>query len=101
MYTKGVNLLGAAHRIMGFMLKLSLFLVLLGVSMLKQQAMKIIIMVEFMYLCVIGLLLGKVGGWLIILLMVFTALEGVVGLTLLTVMGKYKMGLGQSKFYNW
>jgi len=45
---------------MGFILKLSLFLVLLRVSILKQQAMKIIIIVEFMYLCVIRLLLRKV-----------------------------------------
>lgn len=86
---------------MRFILKLSLFLVLLRVSILKQQAMKIIIMVEFMYLCVIRLLLRKVRRWLVILLIVFTALEGVVGLTLLMVIGKYKIRLRQSKFYSW
>ena len=33
--------------------------------------------------------------------MVFTALERVVRLTLLIVMGKYKIRLRQSKFYSW
>ena len=80
--------------------KTSLYLLLLRVSLVKQQSIKIIIIVEFMYLCVIGLLLGKVGGWLIILLIVFTALERVVGLTLLIVMGKYKIRLRQTKFFS-
>jgi len=80
--------------------KTSLYLLLLGVSLVKQQSIKIIIIVEFMYLCVIRLLLGKVGGWLIILLIVFTALERVVGLTLLIVIGKYKIRLRQTKFFS-
>jgi len=80
--------------------KTSLYLLLLRVSLVKQQSIKIIIIVEFMYLCVIRLLLGKVGGWLIILLIVFTALERVVGLTLLIVMGKYKIRLRQTKFFS-
>ena len=80
--------------------KTSLYLLLLGVSLVKQQSIKIIIIVEFIYLCVIRLLLGKVGGWLIILLIVFTALERVVGLTLLIVIGKYKIRLRQTKFFS-
>ena len=80
--------------------KTSLYLLLLGISLVKQQSIKIIIIVEFMYLCVIRLLLGKVGGWLIILLIVFTALERVVGLTLLIVIGKYKIRLRQTKFFS-
>jgi len=37
-------------------------MVLMGVSFLKQEVIKIIIMVEFIYLCVIGVLLGKIRG---------------------------------------
>ena len=80
--------------------KTSLYMLLLRVSLVKQQAMKIIIMVEFIYLCVIRLLLRKVGRWLIILLIVFTALERVVRLTLLIVIGKYKIRLRQTKFFS-
>jgi len=86
---------------MRYMFKLTLFLLLLGVSTVKQQVMKIIIIVELMYLCVIRLLLIKVRRWMVVLLMVFTALERVVRLTLLIVMGKYKIRLRQSKFYSW
>ena len=86
---------------MRYMFKLTLFLLLLGVSVLKQQAMKIIIMVELIYLCVIRLLLMKVRRWLVVLLIVFTALERVVRLTLLIVIGKYSIRLRQSKFYSW
>ena len=86
---------------MRYMFKLTLFLLLLGVSTVKQQVMKIIIIVELIYLCVIGLLLIKVRRWMVVLLMVFTALERVVRLTLLIVMGKYKIRLRQSKFYSW
>jgi len=46
---------------MRYIFKLTLLLLLLGVSVVKQQAMKIIIMVELIYLCVIRLLLIKVG----------------------------------------
>jgi len=42
------------------MFKTSLYILLLRVSLVKQQSIKIIIIVEFMYLCVIGLLLRKV-----------------------------------------
>ena len=73
---------------MRYIFKLTLFLLLLGVSVVKQQAMKIIIMVELIYLCVIRLLLMKVRRWLVVLLIVFTALERVVRLTLLIVIGK-------------
>jgi len=86
---------------MRYMFKLTLFLLLLGVSTVKQQVMKIIIIVELIYLCVIRLLLIKVRRWIVVLLMVFTALERVVRLTLLIVMGKYKIRLRQSKFYSW
>jgi len=86
---------------MRYMFKLTLFLLLLGVSTVKQQVMKIIIIVELIYLCVIRLLLIKVRRWMVVLLMVFTALERVVRLTLLIVMGKYKIRLRQSKFYSW
>lgn len=86
---------------MRYMFKLTLFLLLLGVSIVKQQVMKIIIIVELIYLCVIRLLLIKVRRWMVVLLMVFTALERVVRLTLLIVMGKYKIRLRQSKFYSW
>lgn len=86
---------------MRYVFKLTLFLLLLGVSAVKQQAMKIIIIVELMYLCVIRLLLIKVRRWLVVLLIVFTALERVVRLTLLMVIGKYKIRLRQSKFYSW
>ena len=81
--------------------KISLYMVLIRVSFLKQEVIKIIIIVEFIYLCVIRVLLGKIGGWIIILLMVFTALERVVGLTLLMVIGKFKSRLRQTKFFNW
>jgi len=63
--------------------------------------MKPIIMVELIYLCVIRLLLMKVRRWLVVLLIVFTALERVVRLTLLIVIGKYNIRLRQSKFYSW
>ena len=63
--------------------------------------MKIIIIVELIYLCVIRLLLIKVRRWMVVLLMVFTALERVVRLTLLIVIGKYKIRLRQSKYYSW
>ena len=86
---------------MRYIFKLTLFLLLLGVSVVKQQAMKIIIMVELIYLCVIRLLLMKVRRWLVVLLIVFTALERVVRLTLLIVIGKYNIRLRQSKFYSW
>ena len=86
---------------MRYVFKLTLFLLLLGVSAVKQQAMKIIIIVELIYLCVIRLLLIKVRRWLVVLLIVFTALERVVRLTLLMVIGKYKIRLRQSKFYSW
>ena len=86
---------------MRYMFKLTLFLLLLGVSAVKQQVMKIIIIVELIYLCVIRLLLIKVRRWMVVLLMVFTALERVVRLTLLIVMGKYKIRLRQSKYYSW
>lgn len=82
------------------MFKTSLYILLLRVSIVKQQSIKIIIIVEFIYLCVIGLLLGKVRRWLIILLIVFTALERVVGLTLLMVIRKYKIRLRQTKFFS-
>ena len=58
-------------------------------------------MVELIYLCVIRLLLMKVRRWLVVLLIVFTALERVVRLTLLIVIGKYNIRLRQSKFYSW
>ena len=45
---------------MRYMFKLTLFLLLLGVSTVKQQVIKIIIIVELIYLCVIRLLLIKV-----------------------------------------
>jgi len=88
-------------QVMRYMFKLTLFLLLLGVSAVKQQVMKIIIIVELIYLCVIRLLLIKVRRWMVVLLMVFTALERVVRLTLLIVMGKYKIRLRQSKYYSW
>ena len=81
--------------------KISLYIVLMRVSFLKQEVIKIIIIVEFMYLCVIRVLLGKIRGWVIILLIVFTALERVVRLTLLMVIRKFKSRLRQTKFFNW
>lgn len=83
------------------MFKISLYILLIRVSFLKQEVMKIIILVEFIYLCVIRLLLRKVRRWLIILLMVFTALERVVRLTLLIVIRKFKLRLRQAKFFKW
>ena len=81
--------------------KISLYIVLMRVSFLKQEVIKIIIIVEFIYLCVIRVLLGKIRGWIIILLIVFTALERVVRLTLLMVIRKFKSRLRQTKFFNW
>ncbi len=86
---------------MGYVFKISLYILLVGVSFVKQEVIKIIILVEFIYLCVIRLLLGKVRRWFIVLLIVFTALEGVLGLTLLIVIGKFKSRLRQTKFFNW
>lgn len=69
--------------------------------MVKQQVIKVVIIVEFLYLCVIGLTLGNIGRWFIVLFIVFTALERVVGLTLLIVIRKFKVRLRQVKFFNW
>jgi len=84
-----------------YLFKLTLFLLLIRVSTVKQQVIKIVIVVEFIYLCVIGLILGSVRRWFIVLLIVFTALEGVIGLTLLIVIRKFKTRLRQVKFFNW
>ena len=86
---------------MVYLFKLTLFLLLIRVSTVKQQVIKIVIVVEFIYLCVIGLILGSVRRWFIVLLIVFTALEGVIGLTLLIVIRKFKTRLRQVKFFNW
>lgn len=87
--------------LMSYVFKVSLYIVLIRVSFVKQEVIKIIIIVEFIYLCVIGVLLGKIRRWIIILLMVFTALERVVRLTLLMVIGKFKSRLRQTKFFKW
>ena len=47
---------------MSYVFKISLYIVLIRVSFLKQEVIKIIIIVEFMYLCVIRVLLGKIRG---------------------------------------
>lgn len=87
--------------LMSYVFKVSLYIVLIRVSFVKQEVIKIIIIVEFIYLCVIRVLLGKIRRWIIILLMVFTALERVVRLTLLMVIGKFKSRLRQTKFFKW
>nr|YP_008083019.1 NADH dehydrogenase subunit 4L [Rhodosoma turcicum]CCO25798.1 NADH dehydrogenase subunit 4L [Rhodosoma turcicum] len=74
-------------------------LFIFGVSLLKQGVMKLLLITEYLYMNVLLFLLS-VGSGLILFVMVFSACEGVLGLTLFMVWEKFFSG-SVLKFVKW